>query len=781
MTSKAILLSGAGALTLIMAGPALAQTAPATPAAPAENIQIEEVVVTATKRSENIQNVPSTVTAVSGETLQKLNILSFQDVQKLTPGLVLDNGGGRAQKVSLRGISFDPDTGASAAVQVYWNETPISASTAFRAMYDIGQVEVLRGPQGTLRGQTSPAGAITLVTRRPEFNTYGASINQTVGQNGLFNTQAAVNLPLVEGKLALRVAGLYNHDRDGVENAISGRKNSDTAHSVRASLAWRPTDDIDVVLVHQVLNDRLVAQPLAIGAPLAGTGQVGPSLRLDDRKSVVEGPFEFYHRSRLTSLSATWTLPGHRLSYIGGYQRTTDTSSRDGDVTNVVKGFSDVQNVFVTAHQLTQELRLESTGDRFWNYLIGAYYGRTNSFASFNQNYNVFFAPYAPPAFSLPLTGMSKPGEGKDLAFFTDHRFALTSRDDLELGLRWQRNESTAQNLIGVGGPPAPVLPPDFVSRKSSAWTGSASYKHRFTDDLMAYVSYGRGFRPGGTTQFVTNAALAPQYRVYQDETSDSVELGVKSQWFDRRLQVNADIFRQKIDGYIGRANGVGSRGAAVAGEPKGPGAGGTYPYDAATGGINLNTNGDAVITGAEFEVTGVIVQGWQATLNASYIDAHYDNALLYCNDINNDGVPDADVTWVQPGRQVSVCATNSKLTSDTGIAPGKFNLALNSEYVRNVGAVDLFARGLARYTPKAYYAGADRHFDSYATVDLYLGLRDAERAWEVSLFAQNLFDKTAQTYERSTSVNGVNGGYLGAVAIPERKIGVSFRYNYDR
>ncbi|ADG10255.1 TonB-dependent receptor [Caulobacter segnis] len=779
MTSKAIFLSGAGALTLIMAGPALAQTA--APAAAPEGIQIEEVVVTATKRSENIQNVPSTVTAVTGETLQKLNILSFQDVQKLTPGLDLDNGGGRAQKISLRGISFDPDTAASPAVQVYWNETPIGASTAFRAMYDVGQVEVLRGPQGTLRGQTSPAGAVTIVSRRPEFNSYGASIFQTVGSNSLFNTQASINVPLIEGKLALRVAGLYNHDRDGVENAYNGRKNGDTTHSVRASLGWRPTDDIEVFLVHQELNDRLVSQPIVVGAPITAAGQIGPSLNVDDRKSVVDGPADYYHKSSLTSLSATWSFAGHRLSYIGGYQRTTDTSARDQDVTNVIKGFSDVQSVFATAHQLTQELRLESTDRHFWNYLIGGYYGKSDAYAAFNQNYNIFFGPYQPPGFSLALSGISKPAEGKDLAFFTDHRFALTSRDDLELGLRWQRHESTAQNLLAVAGPPAPVLPPEFVTRKSTAWTGSASYKHRFTDDLMAYASYGRGFRPGGTTQFVTAAALAPQYRVYQDETSDSFELGVKSQWLDRRLQVNGDIFHQKIDGYISRVNGVNSRGAAVAGEPAGPGPGGSYPYDAATGGINLNTNGDAVITGAEVQVTGVITEGWQATISASYVDAHYDNALLYCNDNNNDGVPDAGGAFVQPGRQVSVCASNSKLANDTGLAPGKFNLSLNSEYVRNVGAVDLFARGLARYTPRSYLPNVDQHFSAYATVDLYLGVRSADRAWEASLFAQNLFDKSEQLSVGTVYVNGVAGGYRTARVNAERKVGISFRYNFDR
>jgi iron complex outermembrane receptor protein len=297
----------------------------------------------------------------------------------------------------------------------------------------------------------------------------------------------------------------------------------------------------------------------------------------------------------------------------------------------------------------------------------------------------------------------------------------------------------------------------------------------------MAYASYGRGFRPGGTTQFVTNAALTPQYRVYQDETSDSFELGVKSQWLDRRLQVNADIFHQKIDGYISRVNAVNARGAAVPGEPAGPGPGGSYPYDAGTGGINLNTNGDAVITGAEFQVTGVITEGWQATISASYVDAHYDNALLYCNDGNNDGVPDAGSGYVQPGRQVSVCASNSKLANDAGLQPGKFNLSFNTEYVRNVGAVDLFARGLARYTPKSYLPNEDRHFSAYTTVDLYLGVRSADRAWEASLFAQNLFDKSQQLSYGTILFNGVSGGYRTATANPERKIGVSLRYNFDR
>ena len=127
-------------LTVCAAALALAFPAVAQQAAPKDDGKIPEVVVTASKRKESIQSVPMSVDAVTGSTLQKMNIQKFEDVEKLVPGLVLDPADGRGQTVTLRGISFDPDTGTSPTVQIYWNETPISASDAFRAMFDLGRI-----------------------------------------------------------------------------------------------------------------------------------------------------------------------------------------------------------------------------------------------------------------------------------------------------------------------------------------------------------------------------------------------------------------------------------------------------------------------------------------------------------------------------------------------------------------------------------------------------------------------------------------------------------------
>src|SRR6202522_4542641 len=137
---------------------AAAQTpAQPPPSAPqAAPVQLERIIVNAKKRQQDVQKVPQTVDVVGGATLKRLAITQFQDVQTLISGLTLSDNGGQGQNISLRGITYDPDTTANPAVDVYINEVPISqTSSVFQDLYDIDQVEVVRGPQGTLRGRTS--------------------------------------------------------------------------------------------------------------------------------------------------------------------------------------------------------------------------------------------------------------------------------------------------------------------------------------------------------------------------------------------------------------------------------------------------------------------------------------------------------------------------------------------------------------------------------------------------------------------------------------------------
>jgi len=763
------------AAALAVAFPVAAQEAPKK-----TGEDITEVVITAAKRKESIQSVPMSVDAITAESLQKMNVQKFEEVQKLSPGLVLNAADGRGQNVALRGVTFDPDTGASPTVQVYWNETPISTSDAFRSMFDIGRVEVLRGPQGTLRGQTSPAGAITVATRQPNLYDVEGNVSQTFGSRSQRNTQAAVNVPLVEGKLAMRVAGVYDHSENGVHNATNGRDNNDRAHGGRISLLYQPLKELEILLVHQDLTDKNVNYPVDIGAPVPGQGN-GPALTPGDRTSLVDGNYDFYNRAKLTSLNVNWSFAGHKLSYIAGLQQSRETDDRDLDVNNVIPGFSNQQLVKIDGKQRTHEVRIESTDNPFWNYMLGAYYSRNTFNSDFTQPFAYYYpAPYMPPM-TIELHGYSAPGSySKGTAVFTDQRWALTASDTLEAGLRLQKNQSYSQQYLSVFGTVSASLPDALAHRDDKHWTGSASYKHNFNKDLMAYVSYAGGYRPGGAVGFVTAQGLDPNYIVYKPEKTNSIELGFKSKLFDRKLTLNADVFQQNIKDYIARANGINVRTAAVAGEAAGPGAGGTYPADAATGGINLNTNGDVIARGIEATAIWNMMPGWRSQLSVSYVDAHYDNAMLYCNDADNDGIPDNKGAFVQPGRQVSLCRSSRPLADTNGNEPGKLSMVLQSEYARDLGPVEGFVRGLVRYNAPAYNQPQDRHIASFTPVDLYLGVRGPGQKWEVSVWSQNLFDRSVVRGNTPSYIGGLAGGY-SRIALPEeRKVGVTLHYNFE-
>jgi len=208
-----------------------------------------DIVVTARRQSENLQNVPSTVQAISGESVQKLNLTQFQDVAALVPGLTLGTGNfaaGGAPAPSIRGVSYDVGASPSPTVDIYFNEVPIDAATAFQAIYDLGGVEVLRGPQGTLRGRTAPSGAILLSTRKPDMTEVGGYVSMLGTEKGSINGQAALNVPLLTDKLAVRLSGVVDQSQGNfIRSANRGVNPYRNTESGRASIAFSPFDALD--------------------------------------------------------------------------------------------------------------------------------------------------------------------------------------------------------------------------------------------------------------------------------------------------------------------------------------------------------------------------------------------------------------------------------------------------------------------------------------------------------------------------------------------------------
>lgn len=226
---------------------AMAQTQPAPAAEPSVS-SLTEIIVTARRRDESVQDVPAVVNAVTAEALQKVNIRDLSEVQTLVPGLTLttaaNGAGGNAQ---IRGVHFDINaSGNNPTVEFYLNDAPITAGVVLQQMYDMGQIEVLRGPQGTLRGRASPSGSITIATKKPDLYKSGGYLNSTLNDIGTANVNGAVNIPVIDGVAAIRIGGLYNDD-DGnqvrsIDTTREKRKAYSRTESGRISALVTPTD-----------------------------------------------------------------------------------------------------------------------------------------------------------------------------------------------------------------------------------------------------------------------------------------------------------------------------------------------------------------------------------------------------------------------------------------------------------------------------------------------------------------------------------------------------------
>jgi iron complex outermembrane receptor protein len=805
---RTALFAGAALGALSAMTPAFAQQTPAasTPTAASSAATIEEVIVTATRRSQSLQDVPMAIDVASGEKLQKLSLFDIKDVQQLSPGLSLTNTGGRNNTATLRGISFDPDSGTSPAVDLYFNEVPTDAQTAFTAMYDVQQIEVLRGPQGALRGRTAPAGAITITTRKPDLDRVTGYVQGTASDADATNLQGAVSVPLIPGKLALRVAGLIDrNDLNQVHNVNRDQDSHSKTESGRVSLAFSPTDDFDAVLTYQYLNadNHQFMQVLGAGAQpsLFDPARSGPAASVKDRIAVSEGDRRYQNRTELLTLTANWDLGGQTLSFVGGHQDSVLRQRGDNDTGNAVPGYENNQDNTSPFLVNTAELRLASNGNAFWNYTVSGYFSRQTGNIRVSQKADSFFAntapdtPY-PASFGLYLpiqVDITIPAYAQTYALAGSSSFQFNDKLKLEVAARysWIHNNQVSIQTVSSPGLPAFFVPgfidgprntidPAVGNRHSKALTGGANLVYEFSRDLTAYASYGRSYRDG------TAAVSAPpltSLALTKPEKSDAIELGFKTQLLDRRLAFSADVFYQKFDGYLGRTPGI------------------YYDIDRASGvqdGVvdgqfDFNFNGDAVAKGIEASLTGKLTDAWDFSASAAYVKSRYDNALAPCNDFNGDGKPDSTGALSiytppgQPLRPVSVCVTNDRI----GETPD-FSLTLNSEYRLQWGELQPFVRGLFVYRPGFNSVQANYDYRSRETLNLYAGLRGPGGRWEISLFAKDVLDQQRITYitqsqaqQSTTSVatfgQGApfNAGYRLINSSSPREVGLTASFNF--
>lgn len=815
-------------------------SAQAVNASDMESVSNNEIVVTARRKNENLQDVPLTVTAIPDANLKALNIFKGSDLAIVVPGLSMSPRPGQGDPVlSLRGAAKGDNSTAQPTVQTYLNEAPMSAALAFRGIYDIGQIEVLRGPQGTLRGRPSSSGAITFTTQRPDLDDVTGSISMAASSLNQIRGEAAVGVPIVTDTLAVRVAGLVDHnDFDGVRSLNNGAKPYSRTDSWRASLRFTPTPALDINVMYQDFRNRERNY-----LQVAGTGYQGPSVPLqggvalpanfngpaispEERLAVAESAYRRQSHYKTLIGRANLDLGTHTLSYVGSYTDVRKEDRGGGDNANFFIGALVPPGLAFNAHDTnhSEELRLEKSGSGFWDYGVGLYYEKINSLNIFTDvaTYlpGAFGAPGAPPSvmnfnpyYSYTISGRF-PIRSTTKAVYANSTFHITPQTDLYVGVRYtQYRGMTAQNGGLINGVSATGVPASFcgvipsqgagpafpstvrvgqcdlplpnraafdttpVKKKFNPLVYTASLTHRFTDDITAYASYGHSWRPG--TNNFNIASTDPRVQALANtsqETSDNFELGLKTQFLDNRLTVNAAAFYQKFKNYLYFVR--------------------SAPYLNNTGltpsvsRVNLTVDADAEVRGFDLEIGFRPSPRFSIAGSVNVARGRLSNALVPCNDANFDGKPDGGVVTVAgfqaAGVPIAYCRSSDAISQQAdwnGTVQAEYNVPVSS-------SVEAYARTLASYTPTNRFAPTSFTSKKYALINMYMGVRDAQGGWDLGGYVRNLANVavqlTADPSEIGTPSNaqqslGVapGSGYRAVSMTPEREFGVTLRYSW--
>lgn len=798
-----------------------------------------EIIVTARRRDESAQDVPLVVNAVTADTIAKLNFREFKDIAATVPGLQLNSSAnGIGSQATLRGVNFDVNaSGNNGTIEFYLNDAPVSSNIVFQTMFDVAQIEVLRGPQGTLRGRASPSGSITLTTRRPDLNEIGGYLNMTGTTQNAINVNAAFGLPIIQDVLALRVAGVYEqNDGNDVHRLGGGVNPSVKSKGIRASLRFDPTDFITIdanyarLFRDAVQYDQVESANLADPKLPASPTLVGPR----DRLAVEQIPRTFHQDFHVFNWRAEVRFAGQKLNYVGGYNRAWYSTVDPNDKGNffglnqlavydglpafppfngtgtpslqLVPAFGQLsQNTTTLAPQETHEVRLSSDERLFglFDYVLGGMINKSSSEVVLRTgtpliNVPVSFDNGATFVGFLPTlvndSLVLRDGNTLERSLFGNVTFHLGEKTEISAGARYIHFRDSSTLAITTNGVTESYASPQ-VNEKN--WIYSASLKHRFNESLMAYASFGTSWRPGSTTNGIVdrnNIQKSPrtlQYLFPPSEKSKSYEIGVKSDWLDRRLRVNVSAYLQDFDNYIYSAPNI----YAVAVTR---GQGGVLQE-----GVNLLSPGLAV--GVPAQVKGVEADiSWNtrhftAGASINYAISKIKNGLIPCNPYvdaqGNPRVPDvADINGpngAAPGEQFALCNANFR----AGTLP-PFSATLNAEYNAALSdKVDGYIRGLASIYGKSQNDPANKFDDvpAYALINLYAGIRDPDGVWDVGFFAKNLFNsrqvltRNATAYSTSyyspatageTAINGESAYRLITTTQP-REFGLNVRYSF--
>ncbi len=702
---------------------------------------LEEVKVTARKREENLQDTPISITALSGALIQQTKLFNVSDIDQRTPNLAVrasDNGVSSALQAYLRGVGqFDfaltVDPGVGMYVDGIYLARTIGANFQ---LADIEQIQVLRGPQGTLFGKNTIGGAINVTTRRPSGETsYTAEV--TGGEDNYFSLDGYLEFPLTD--TAAASVAVLTKQSDGWQKRDRGDDaGNDDMWAVRSHLDLSPADNfnshlvvdfthIDQNVYPQVLSDFNPAAPLSapfIGAVLGPIGETCCATNIDDidRSHALNERDGEENDTWGLSWTNTFELGDLTLKSLTGYRDMDSESYRDAD--NAPQDYFSVGSAF-DVQQFSQEFILSNATGGAFDWLVGAYYLKEDGdhFSEVTVGAGLWEALGVVP---LDLTlSYDRTQEATAWAAFFNTTWHMTRAARLNVAARYTYDEKkldmysfrrASQMPILVPGPTDPGsctdVAADGIGSSFSCeddwdeFSPKLGLELDLSDDTMAYASISGGFRSGVYNGRPTATA---QISVADPETLLSYEVGMKTQLWDNRLQINGALFYNDYEDrqfLVNRPSG--SVESALA--------------------LVVDNAADSTLWGGEIEFTVLPTEGLTITGGFSYIDPEYDTFESF-----NSATGEIEDLSDRPFTNVPEWTAN-----------------LLAQYVFDFdNGASLRLRGDMAYKDDIFYsddeasASFDRlHADSYMLYNAGIAYTSADGHWEFGVFGRNLGDE---------------------------------------
>jgi iron complex outermembrane receptor protein len=728
-----------------------------------QDFNFEEIVVTAQRREETLQEVPVSVTVVDAPALQTSDVRSLEDLSAIAPGfLATTDVGYAAAPLSIRGVGGPSGGGnffADEPVGVYLNDVYLARPSAVVAdLVDVEAIQILRGPQGTLFGRNSTAGAVLVTSSRPteEFEAY---LEGTVARFDEYRIEGAISGPLTD-RISGRLAVGYTERGDFADNLTTGEDVGGSENlTVRATTTWRVTDALSFDLIGEYLERE--ARPATIAQTdvgLQGGISTPFTLRedldeiLDDSEVTFNDPNVIDTDAYQATLLGNWDLGFAILDTVSAF-RSEDLNGRQDSDSTALTLFNN--NGGYETDQVSQEIRLSGEFNDIGflqqiEWLVGGFYFREEIDTVFNiNNFQGFFGLGTAATFDAAQ-------ELDAYAGFADVTLHLTDWFRLLGGLRYSSETKDFTNSIqvvtiqegtvppfvpGIGGmtlPPGSTVTPltpfaeedsfDDVSQRAILELDPLHFvDNRLLSSMLFYASYSTGFSSGGFNSFELDDA-------FDNENIRAFELGVKTTFWDGRGLLN-------LAGFINSYDDLQLR------------------LPVPTGGVNIENVGEASIQGFEAEFDIFPFAGFRFQGNVAYLDAEIDEGVL-------PRVPGG----LEPFPIGAPLPLIDEDVSGNSLARApEFQTYLRASYVWQVPIGDLEFSTAYRYQDDVFFleiAQDEDTFraDSWNEIDLRLELRSGDGRWAVAAFGTNV------TNERYiTQVTPLGGFPVAALNDPAR------------